>query len=302
MEQLDEGAVKAIAELARQSKSEIFRVTLPSTVTGAPSEIPVIIDQSGIARSIYDLIAPWRQSPERKIGTARVHTLESFVELVDLHASTHSVIFADTDWTKPALTAVIDYHGPSDPDNGKHRVHYPFPVSEEWKSWLAIHGKPMKQVEFAEFVEDHIDDLAAPNRDEQADFEPKFGARVAHPNEIVELSRGLQINADVRIKNAVKLASGESQIVFEEDHKNAVGQPLSVPGVFILQIAPFFMGEPCRIPVRLRYRLREGQLHWTCQLYRPDRYITEQVRRDLEAAAEKTHLPKFEGSPEMSAT
>ena len=303
METLDKGAVEAVAALAKQTGSQLVSVSLPEKINGLPSFIPVLVNpQTGVVTSLYDKLAPWRTKPERKVGTASAETLESFIDLVDRHKQANSVIFATTDWRKPSLTAVIDYHSETAPDNGAHRIHYKFPLSEEWKAWLDVHGKPMEQAAFAEFIEDHIADLAAPDALEVKDFEEMFSAKVAFPNEIVILSRGLQVNAETRVKQAVKLQTGETQIMFEEDHKTAGGEPLTVPGVFILQLAPFFMGDAKRIPVRLRYRLVNGSLKWTIQLYRPDRYITQQVRADLDAAAEDTALPKFEGSPEMSAS
>lgn len=301
METLDKGAVEAVADLARKSGSQIMSISLPEKVNGLPSFVPVLVNQqTGAVTSLHDKLAPWRTKPERKIGTARAETLASFIELVEHHKQDNSAIFAATDWSNPSLTAVIDYHAADAPDNGTHRIHYKFPLSEEWRAWLGVNGKAMDQVVFAEFIEDHIADLSTPDLGEKQDFEKMFGAPVAQPNDIVMLSRGLQVTAETRVKQVVKLQTGEAQIMLEEDHKTAGGEPLVIPGVFILQIAPFFMGETTRIPVRLRYRLINGALKWTFQLYRPDRYITEQVRADLEEAAEKTGLPKYEGSPEMS--
>lgn len=301
METLDKGAVEAVAHLARQTGSQLVSISLPEKINGLPAFVPVLVNQqTGAVTSLHDKLAPWRTKPERKTGTARAETLESFIELVQRHKLDNSVIFATTDWRKPSLTAVIDYHSEVAPDNGTHRIHYQFPLSEEWRAWLDVNAKPMEQAAFAEFIEDHIADLSSPDTSEISDFEQMFSAKVAFPNDIVILSRGLQINAETRVKQAVKLQTGETQIMFEEDHKTAGGEPLVVPGVFVLQIAPFFMGETKRIPVRLRYRLVNGTLKWSFQLYRPDRYITEQVRADLEFAAKETALPKFEGSPEMT--
>ncbi|QRM55120.1 DUF2303 family protein [Sinorhizobium sp. BG8] len=303
MDQLSETAVTAIAALAQEAKTEIVIISLPSSVQGVPASIPVLLNRTnGSVSGIHNLVEPWRTRPERKIGTAAVATLESFVELVNRHRLSTSAIFAETDWQKPSLTAVIDYHAAAVPDNGKHRILYSFPQSEEWKVWTAVHGKAMDQASFAEFIEDHAHDLAAPDTLEEETFAKMFSAKVAFPNDLVVLSRGLQINAEVRVKNAIKLQSGESQIVFEEDHKNADGQPISVHGVFVINIPIFHGGEATRIPVRLRYKLRDGVIAWTFVLFRPDLYITEEVRRALEFAARETELPKFEGRPEMSGT
>lgn len=168
-----------------------------------------------------------------------------------------------------------------------------------WKAWVKINGKLLEQVEFAEFIEDHIAELSAPDSVEAEDFRGKFGFKVAYPNELVALSRGLQVHAETRVKNNVVLQSGEGEITWDEEHRDAQGNKLTVPGMFILSIAPFFMGDPARIPVRLRYRVSGGKVLWICQLYRPDVHITQQVMRDLERVAHETALPHFQGTSEM---
>ncbi len=305
MDQLSDTAVKAVADLATQADFGIKIVSTPTDVPGLPKEVPVLIDpKTGKAVSIKAIVDEWRLTPDRKRGTAKVLTLESFIGLVERHKTDHSVIFAGTDWNKPSLTAVIDYHEKASggaADNGKHRVHYEFPLSDSWKAWTKINGQALSQVDFAEFIEDHIADLASPDTMEEEDWRHKFSFRVASPNELVTLSRGLQVNSDMRVKNVVNLQSGAAQINFEEEHKDANGNKLDVPGMFILSIPPFFQGDAARIPVRLRYRLASGKLFWICQLYRPDVYITEQVVRDMERAGSDTGLSYFQGSPEASA-
>jgi len=304
VDQLSETAVKAIADLAHQADVVTINID-PPEVAGLPKSIPILLDSTnGQARSVKSLFDEWRQKPDRKVGTAIVNTLESFIDLVDRHKTEHSAIFADIDWKKPSLTGVIDYHdiasgGPA--NNGKHRVHYPFPLSEEWQTWVKFNGEPMGQSEFAEFIEDRIAELAMPHEAEEIDWKEKLGGRVAHPNEIFTLSRGLKINAETRVVNQVTLASGEAQITFEEEHKDQNGQKLNVPSLFIIRLPPFFRGEAVRIPVRLRYRVKAGALVWFYQLYRPDQYITEEVERSLLRAEAATQLATFQGKPEISA-
>ena len=297
--------IEAIKDLSDRAGSAPTWIGLPSEYPGLPETIPVFVDrQSGALRGVKELVEQWRLSPDRKTGTAQVNTLESFIDLTNRHATEHSVIFGDTDWQKPSLTAIIDYHEDAKAgyaDNGKHRIHYAFPLSLEWQAWLKMNGKPMTQGEFAEFIEDHIADLAAPDTLEDEDFAEKFSTKVAYPNEMKQLSLGLQINAESRAKSIVKLQSGEGEVTWEEEHRDAKGDKIKVPGIFIINIPPFFLGAPCRIPVRLRYRLVAGSITWIFQLFRPDMYITEQVRRDLERAASDTGLPQYQGKPEMNA-
>jgi len=297
--------IEAVKDLADKAGSGLAILKLNTPVHGLPEAIPVFIDREhGDIRSVEALFNAYRFAPSRKSGTAKVLTLESFIELVERHKTEDSVIFADTNWQKPSLTSVIDYHQKVNggaADNGKHRIHYEFPLSDSWKAWTKISGEPMDQVTFAEFIEDHIADLAAPDTMEEEDWRHKFSFKVAFPNQLVSLSKGLQINSESKVKNVISLQSGEAQINFEEEHRDANGNKLDVPGMFILSIPPFFRGEPARIPVRLRYRLSAGKLYWICQLYRPDVYITEQVVRDMELASAETGLPHYQGAPEMQA-
>ena len=305
MDQLSETAVRAVADLAAQAEVSIDNLPTPEDVPGLPKYVPILVDpKTGKAISVKGLVDEWRLTPLRKSGIAKVQTLESFIELVERHKTEHSVIFADTNWQKPSLTAVIDYHdkengGPA--NNGKHRIHYEFPLDESWQAWIAINGEPLPQGRFAEFIEDHIADLASPDTMEEEDWRHKFSQRVAYPNELMTLSNGLQVASEMRVKNVVNLQSGVAQITFEEEHKDVNGNKLDVPGMFILSVPPFYRGEAARIPVRLRYRLSSGKLFWICQLYRPDIYITEQVIRDMERAGADTGLPFFQGAPEMPA-
>ncbi|KAB1086398.1 DUF2303 family protein [Neorhizobium galegae] len=304
MDQLTETAVKAIADLTRDGNIRVDQFT-PPDIHGIPATIPVLIDaKTGAAKSLKPLAEEWREKPATKRGVAQVTTLESFIDLTNRHKTDDSVIFADTDWQKPSLVTVIDYHQKANggtADNGRHRVLYEFPRSEEWEAWSGIHNKPLDQTAFAEFIEDHIADLSAPDTQEEEDFQAKFSFKVAYPNELVALSRGLAVHTETRVKSNLVLQSGEGEITWDEQHNDAQGNKLKVPGMFILQIPAFHMGAPMRIPVRLRYRVRAGSLSWTVLLYRPDVFITQEVLRNLEAAASETELPKFVGAPEMAA-
>jgi uncharacterized protein YfdQ (DUF2303 family) len=295
--------IEAIRRMADDAGTSVEPATIKAL--GIDGTFPILIDRkSGQAKSLKPLFEEYRDRPARKSGIAKVFTLDSFIALTNRHKTVESVIFADTNWRQPSLTTVVDYHtkdpaGP--PDNGKHRVHYEFPLSDEWDAWIKLDGQQMDQKAFAEWIEEHLPELAAPTADEVDELEKTFNMTVASPNKMVMLSRGLQVNVESRVKNSTTLQSGEGELLFEEEHRDAAGNKLSVPGLFILAIPPFFMGEPVRMPVRLRYRVNSGQVKWMFKIFRPDVYITTQIEADLARAAEATDLPHFRGKPEMSA-
>lgn len=301
--------IEAIKSLADKAGSQVITIDNVAGEGTLPKTIPVLLNrEDGVARGVKALFEEWRGAPERKKGTAKVNTLQSFSDLTNRHKTEDSVIFADTNWRNPSLTAIIDYHEIANGGVaafGQHRIHYPFPLTDEWKAWIKINGEALDQTAFAEFIEDHRAELAAPHEDEITYWEETLGGKLAYPNELQMLSRGLKINADVKASSAVTLQTGEGEISWEETHqaRNNQGQKIVVPSLFMLQIAPFEQGEKARVPVRLRYRMPPGggAVKWIVMLYRPDIYITEEVIRNLERAANKTELPTFQGTPEMSA-
>lgn len=303
---LPDGAdgIKAVVELAARA-AEINVVCLSTEGLGAglPKHVPVLVDHrpGGTVGEISRFVEAYRLKPRDKKGSAKALTLQSFIDLVNRHKTPDSAVFAATDWKAPGFTAVIDYHEAKSAgaaDNLKHRIGYDFPQSEEWQAWVAQNGQPMEQGDFAAFLEDRIADLTAPTTAEKIALERDFATTVATPAELIQLSRGLQVNVSSIVKNMVTLASGEASLQFEEQHVGADGKPLKVPGIFMLGIAPFFMGGKISLPVRLRYRKRGQGLVWFYQMYRPDQHVTERVRDDLDTVRQQTQLPVFEGSPE----
>jgi len=299
--------VGVVAKLGVEARSvEIVTIKAPEGLSGTPAEIPVALHrgEDPSVTSLKGFFDAYRNHPEQKTGIANMQTFEAFCDLVNRHKTPDTVIFCNADWQKPSFTAVIDYHEKASggrADNLRHRIHYAFPLSEEWRAWVAKNGpkNAMSQEEFAWFLEDRIPDLSAPTDAEVIRFEKDFATTVAPPSQVVELSRGLQVYVGQKVKAFKTLQSGEAQIAFEEEHMDGAGKPIKVPGIFVLSIAPFFMGEKIRVPVRLRYRpAGDKGVVWFYDIYRPDLAITEHVRNTLADARQKTELPTFEGAPE----
>lgn len=293
------GGVEAIKQLVNDAQfAELHSV--PVEGYGLPENVTVMLRPPGQGiHSIKSFIEEYREKPARITGTAKVNTLQSFIDLVNRHKNDHSVIFADSLSETPSLTAIIDYHTKEHgPENAKHRVGYTFPLSDEAKIWLKSNGLGFNQVEFASFLEDHAAELASPTEEETATYEPLFKERFAHPNEVVELSRHLEIYQQAKVKQGIRLSSGERQIEFTEENMNAKGEKVEVPGLFMVSIAIFVDGETARIPARLRYRVANGGITWSYQLYRAREAIRARVQADMATAATSTKLAAFEGQPE----
>lgn len=301
--------VQAIADLGADATSfEIKTIKNSAGLAGVPDEVPVVFmkGRDPLSTSARSFFEAFRTRPERKTGQAAVETVESFIDLVNRHKTDDSVIFIKTiDCAAPTMTSVINYHPDAGKDKGNstaafcdHQIVYEFPLSDEWKIWSGRSDVPLAQVELANFIEDRIADLTDPTKDEIDDAANRFFTTIATPAKMMELSRGLQVTVESKVRDNFKLQSGEASLIFEEVHKDAAGQNINVPGLFYLSIPAFVGGEKKRIPVRLRYRIINGAVIWRFQLYRADLIIHEAIEKAVQSAKESTKLPVFYGEPE----
>lgn len=296
-------AVRAIEALATKAAGKLTHTTIlpPAGAVGLPEKVHVLLEEGEDAQiiSLHSALEEWRTLPERRKGVAKVTTLRALIDLASRHKDEHSALFARTLWPEPSLTAIINYHQTDKvARHGDHRVHYAFPLTPEFQRWIAKNGKEMDQVTFAEFIEDNIMDLSVAMDGEVETYEKLFRAKFAVPTDLIELARGLEINVDSRVKTIVKLQTGEAQIAFDTEHKNASGEALHVPGLFMLSLPVFIDGSQVRLPARLRYRAREGKIGWTYLLYKWEDALRDRVVADAAIAATQSGLPIFEGAPE----
>ncbi|WP_337738355.1 DUF2303 family protein [Agrobacterium vitis] len=296
--------IDRIAEMAKAANAVTFQVVETAGLgDGLPEKILLAVDtKNGRISDLKSQIEAYRQGPKRRTGEAMVTTLDSFIDLVNRHASENeTVVFASTTYPNLKLTAVINYHSVENvPGHSDHRIGYAFPITPEMAAWLAKNNKPFTQGEFAEWLDEHCAELSEADDTEKDLYEGLFKERFADPSRLIELSRDLEISVGGKVKQNIRLASGERSLVFEETHSDSNGQPISIPGLFMLCVPAWVDGDPVRIPARLRYRVKGGEISWMYQLYRPDIALRDQVKKDLEAVASNTALPVFEGKPEVT--
>jgi len=325
------GAARAAARRRTETESvaAIMRETYkPSLLSvkgqdgGAATQILILPDGHGglAARGVKEFLDPYRAAPERREGTARLTALDSLIALVNRFKDADSALFANDAPAAAAIEAVLDYHkagADGGPRFGKHRAWYEFPLSDEWLAWRKAEGAPMAQMEFAEFLEDRIVDVMAPPtslimdpnatgaaaEDDEADARlrdlvAKIGGKVGGPGRLMELSRGLRIADKQVAKTIVNPSSGEMNIQFESEHQDAEGKPIAVPNLFLLAIPVFRHGPLYRVSVRLRYRLRAGEITWTVTMHRADLVWDHAFGEACERVAAETGCPLFIGRPE----
>lgn len=269
--------------------------------------------------SIKKLLDEYRARPERRSGTADLQDLASFIAWVNRHKDAGSVLRCQMDRSAPKLHAIVDYHEAGEAmslDGIDHRARwrsfgatYQMPLDKRWQDWNGISGKAVGQTQFASFLEDHILDLVGARNSttdsgelvsnlppEVARFLALNGGKCAEPNDVVQLSKGLDLYADTKVQERVNLQSGETSFTFEEKHRGAP-DAVVVPQLFLVALPVFYLSDTLyRVPVRLRYRLHEGKLLWIPTLWQAEEVFDKAVRDAAKDAQQQTDLPLFYGT------
>lgn len=239
------------------------------------------------------------QAPERLRGTSRHITVDSFLQHVERFKNEDSAIFADPQSMK--LNCVYSYSNKDKPKFHDHTSVLSLTASEDWTEWNKSNGEEMSQIEFAVFVEDNIlsvidiPDLNAPTAAALRSVALLLGYRYATQAEMVALSRGIAINADRKAKQTVSLASGEGELAFSEEHRDVYGEKMKVPGLFVVGLPVFEGSDLYRLPVRLRYRLKDGLVLWRYDIHEPKKAFKDAFELVLEQVKQKSGLPVFIG-------
>ena len=272
---------EVIAHLARSGQSiEVQSIHDPHT----DSAVPVALVPGQGPKSLREQLDTYLERPRYNKGSAKLTTLASFIDHLTRLGTDDSAVFVSDEHA----STIYDYQSPTQTARRAQRASYTFPVSDEWRAWKGADGKAMTQDAFAAFVEDRIVDVVDPVDaiDSSQRVARLIHAEFATPQRLMELSRGLSVRVGARVAQAVNLSSGEGQIAFASEHQDDAGKPLRVPGAFLIQVPVFDQWTAYQIPVRLRYRVKEGAVSWTCELWRAAAVQRDAVR-DIAEAVQK---------------
>ncbi|MGK7663337.1 MULTISPECIES: DUF2303 family protein [unclassified Marinovum] len=280
-------------------------------------------------RRIEDLGPKMREAaafvkPFHRKGTARLETLVSLIDWANRFKGSSSTLFANPDMTAPSLTCIADYHAEGAPkidgefgdDSARHCHHravYKFPLSDEWKAWMTVSGKPLEKDEMGEFIEANAKDVMDPtpgiiDGQESDALQPwenrlirtarQIEGRFGQLHQLLTMSKRFQVYETSDLKVTTNRDSGEAEIQFLNEHKDADGKPLNIPNLIIITIPVFRGGAPYRMPVRFRYRKSGASVKFILTVYNPEKAFEAAFEEAAVEAQQKTDLQLFYGAPE----
>jgi uncharacterized protein YfdQ (DUF2303 family) len=259
-------------------------------VNGIPVAVIGKHDRAEVLTNVLELLDKRANAPRRRTGTAYHERLDSFIAHTNRFKSEHTAVWSSLEDMR--LTTVFDYH-PGGPEHDKaawcqHMAVYVCPHSKQWRQWARKDGRPMSQLDFADFIDEHFSALA------DADG-------FLLPAAVLDMARDLQVYTKGQFSRRVDQATGKYALVCHEEHQS---KSISIPKAFMLELPVFEGGRACHVEARVCFNMHDGVPRFGFMLHRRTELEMAAFDDICKAVAEQTGLPVYtgrhEGAPSSS--
>jgi uncharacterized protein YfdQ (DUF2303 family) len=222
-----------------------------NTILSAGASITRIIDKNtdvpvAVVPDGYKLqsLESFLEQPARMRGRIELHSVDSLCKYVEMYAVTgQTIMFANVE--KRTFNAVFNYHdykpstGEQYPGWGDYIASLTMQETRQWATWRDNDKRMMGQLEFADFVEDNMADIAEPAA-----------------AEILEMVNALKVKKKAEFHSVVDQKTGFQSLQFTEETKGeTVKGNIDFMGTFSLAIVPFLGSEKYRVDCRIRFKI-----------------------------------------------
>lgn len=226
-----------------------------------------------------------RERPSLTEVVTRHETAQSLADYTNRFAKAdESVVYVSNEGQ--CITLVVDHHTPSQPSWRKHIGHFAARLSDRYSAWKDRNGKLTPQEDFANWIEDHLNDITFPE--------------AATVLEVIETMQATMRGA---FRKVIRRDTGASVLQFDQEISATAGtggRDLEVPRKLKIDV-PIFesSGAPVPIEIAMRYRINGGQVSWGFQMYG----ITEIEKKAWEKLVSEdfesevtVQIPTYQGS------
>lgn len=261
-------AVNALVNIGRQGA--------PKLETAAGGHVIVLPHDARVHE-----LPPLEQPLPRIRQHVTLHDRESFVAYVNRYKSDKTRLFAEAGFLassgKAAISAALDYHLPDKPEYVAHLATYTPRYSEQWLRWVRACAEPMKQAEFAEFIEECRADIRDPSA-----------------AQLLDIVRTFKANKKVEFDSLTYQPNGSVKLVYDERNQQT-GSSGELPEKMTLGIPVYFRGTVYAVPVFVRYRVGQGAVAFQLKLDRSDVIEDEAFGELTDAIAKETEIGVYLG-------
>lgn len=214
-------------------------------------------------------LEPFLPAPRKTKAVASFSDVASFLAYVARHADERSMVWCTFDPQTFALSfrAVFDEHAKGHPGWRAHCAKLEPEMSAEWKAWKGKDRQAFQQTPFAEWIQEHDDDIATANG-------------LPTSLQMLDMATNFVMNEERVLKSAVKLQSGGVRLTYVADADTGTTEAMQVFERFGLGIPVFHGGPAWSIGARLKYRNNGGKVSFFYELVRPDR-VHESAAKEL---------------------
>lgn len=174
--------------------------------------------------------------PDNPAGVIHCYSVESFITFVTAHKESRTAIFANPEGK--SIRAIFDFREAHDDQGaangwGQFSAQIILKESRKLKEWKKT-TELMSQVDFANFIEDHVDDVLEPS-----------GV------DILAIATDLEASSSGSFAGRVNLQNGNVSLNYQDETKTSI----EVPKEIVLAIPLFENGPRYKLRARLRYQV-----------------------------------------------
>lgn len=165
------------------------------------------------------------------------------------------------------FNGIIDHYQKDETAWGNHRIHFRPEYSSVFKAWHSLHNEWITQREFAEFLDDHAEDV----------FQPDDKPDAPDPADMMELAQRFSAIKSVDFQSVNILSNGERQITYaekvSESGTGGAGGSVKAPKTILIRAAVFDGQDPLIIGVKFAFDVVDANLRFRIRIHRLEQLI-----------------------------
>ena len=229
-------------------------VQLEKDTTDTESSVVCVPNSHGLHS-----LEQYQPAPNRIKAKPALASCESFCEYVNRFKNEETTVYLDMH--KGMFRAALDHYG-TEPSWVDHTASFEPLTSLQWQAWTRIHKQAHPQVNFAEFIEENLDDIVEPPA-----------------NEVLKAALQFQSKENVTLDTAQNLDSGAVKFNFVKD---SISSTVTFPHRIKVLIPVFENEPPKELEARIRYRVStEGALSFTFSFVRNPQMVHRKALEDI---------------------
>lgn len=219
-----------------------------------PGEVYLVPDGDGRVK-VLDTDA-YADAPRNKVANRVINDVESFVAYIAKHNVKGSTeLYADA--KSGDVIAVFDsHHEGAIAGWQKHKATLKLEFTRSWLAWTQHDTHWFKQIEFAEFIEQHTVDVVKPSA-----------------GDLMSLAQKFYMTKGVEYESSERLADGETTLVYKEKVESRGLGNIEVPKELELVLQPYVNGPRQFAFAQFRTKLDGSVLYIGYVLIRPDEIL-----------------------------